>query len=1213
MDESFLLVNPEGAQAFLKECNAEVRRKGEALVRSGAVGPITVVKPGLVFSATVSDGPEHSMVKVCGNDGSEDGPAWEGDCTCQEELDCAHAFALTRELIALHSAAAVRSLSAGTIKPKSQSSRTSTEPGRPERGELQRRLTAALGRPLEQGEAKFVSKVQAVHDRCRQFGHITFWDFQEMGLRLKGGFGWDGLKVWPELPQSEYDFWLYVANAALQRGVAIPSFMESVTELSVIQERFAFWERAREVERWTQTLVGASVEIPPEPVASETDLRLVLTETDLQLAWRPPGQADFGPINQQQFNQLITQQQQNALRLTSEAELLWSSLVPLLHYSHTLRWNYLDPEASRVFRQLLRVRLLESRIVTPDGLPLARHAEPLRWEVVPAQSSQDDYRFRLVQADGAPLPPVLAVLTGCPALLVTRDAVFPGPRALCSFLSPRQETRIPAPAIETPAGIALLRNLGMELPPGLRDRIQTLTYQVVIRCGLRNAAGGREGEECEVEAWAEAPDGHRLSWEAYNWRERTPKRARSPASDRNLITVYDPGVLGEAQALLSALQLRPDFHGRASVVRVTRKFPETFSQWLKSVPPHIRVELGGELASFLSGDVVGRVQLDVTETEIDWFDLRVVLDVSDATLTTEEIKLLLKAKGTYVRLSGKGWRRLQFDLSEHENERLARLGLSAQELTAEPQRLHALQLADAAAKTFLPEAQVERIQRRASEIKARVAPALPTGVTATLRPYQLEGFHFLAYLSANRFGGLLADDMGLGKTLQTLAWLVWLRQQPSQPHPQPKPSTNPNGGADQTEVKAELAKVKPALVVCPKSVMDNWRAEAERFTPGLRVRTWGGGELGRLSSELESADLHVINYTQLRTLGESLGAVPWQAVILDEGQYIKNPNSQTAQVARSLRAEHRLVLSGTPIENRLLDLWSLMAFAMPGVLGSRPHFAKLYGAKDDPLGRRRLASRVRPFLLRRTKSQVAKDLPDRIEEDLFCEMEGEQQMLYRAELKRAQQLLLGLKTQKELAQQQFNFLVSLLRLRQICCDPRLRNPDSAAPSAKAEALIEQLEPLMEEGQKVLVFSQFVELLDLLRPVLKKRHWPVFYLAGDTENRGELVKAFQSAEGAAVFLISLKAGGFGLNLTAASYVILFDPWWNPAVENQAIDRTHRIGQTNKVIAYRLLIKNSIEEKIRALQTKKKALAEDVLGEERFAQSLTLEDLRFLFAD
>ncbi|MFN7141664.1 MAG: DEAD/DEAH box helicase, partial [Limisphaerales bacterium] len=241
------------------------------------------------------------------------------------------------------------------------------------------------------------------------------------------------------------------------------------------------------------------------------------------------------------------------------------------------------------------------------------------------------------------------------------------------------------------------------------------------------------------------------------------------------------------------------------------------------------------------------------------------------------------------------------------------------------------------------------------------------------------------------------------------------------------------------------------------------------------------------------------------------------------------------------------------------------------------------------------------------------DLPERIEEDLSCEMEGEQQTLYRAELKRAQQMLLRITTQKQLAKEQFHFLTSLLRLRQICCHPKLVQPGSKASSAKVEALMEQLEPMIEEGHKVLVFSQFVEMLDILRGEIVARDWPTFYLSGATEDRGQLVQQFQETEGAAVFLISLKAGGFGLNLTAASYVVLFDPWWNPAVENQAIDRTHRIGQTRNVIAYRLLIKNSIEEKIRLLQKSKSALVEDVLGEEKFSQSLTLDDLHFLFSD
>ena len=303
-----------------------------------------------------------------------------------------------------------------------------------------------------------------------------------------------------------------------------------------------------------------------------------------------------------------------------------------------------------------------------------------------------------------------------------------------------------------------------------------------------------------------------------------------------------------------------------------------------------------------------------------------------------------------------------------------------------------------------------------------------------------------------------------------------------------------------------------------------------------------------------------------------------------------------------------------PIENRLLDLWSIFGFAMAGALGNRAHFHRRFDAKDDPLARRRLAARVRPFLLRRTKAQVERDLPDRVEEDLLCEMEGQQKTLYRAELKRARQLILGLQTKEQLNEERFNILTSLLRLRQICCHPALVDARlREAESAKVSALEELLEPLIEEGHKTLVFSQFVTMLDLLREKVKQRGWPHFYLAGETENRGELVREFQSAKDGAVFLISLRAGGFGLNLTAASYVVLFDPWWNPAVENQAIDRTHRIGQTSKVIAYRVLMRESIEQKIRALQKQKAALADDVLGEERFAQSLTLEDLKFFFAE
>jgi SNF2 family DNA or RNA helicase len=481
------------------------------------------------------------------------------------------------------------------------------------------------------------------------------------------------------------------------------------------------------------------------------------------------------------------------------------------------------------------------------------------------------------------------------------------------------------------------------------------------------------------------------------------------------------------------------------------------------------------------------------------------------------------------------------------------------------------------------------VRRRADELRARVNPSVPTTVKADLRPYQVEGFHFLAYLAANHFGGVLADDMGLGKTLQTLTWLAWLKAQPDCPK-------------------------YPSLVVCPKSVTANWQSESNRFVPHLRVKIWTGGSAAELKSTVEECDLLVMNFAQLRLNAKTLATGDWHAVILDEAQAIKNPDSQTTKAACALRAVHRLAVTGTPVENRLLDLWSIFSFGMPGMLGVKSRFSRDYDKPTDPLARRRLSARVRPFLLRRTKSQVAKDLPPRMEEDLLCDLEGKQETLYRAELKRAQQMLLRIKTNKELDKQRFNVLTSLLRLRQICCHAAL--VDKKAPrseSAKLEALMEMLEPLMEEGHKVLVFSQFVSALEIIEAEIAERDWKRFVLTGETENRGELVQEFQGTEGAAVFLLSLKAGGAGLNLTAASYVVLFDPWWNPAVENQAIDRTHRIGQKQQVNAYRLLIRGSIEEKIRALQRDKSALADEVLGEEAFARGLTLEDLSFLLSD
>jgi SNF2 family DNA or RNA helicase len=461
-----------------------------------------------------------------------------------------------------------------------------------------------------------------------------------------------------------------------------------------------------------------------------------------------------------------------------------------------------------------------------------------------------------------------------------------------------------------------------------------------------------------------------------------------------------------------------------------------------------------------------------------------------------------------------------------------------------------------------------------------------------MRPYQKDGFDFLCHLHNVKLGGILADDMGLGKTLQTLAWLLWLKQK--------------NG-----------RRSKPALVICPASVLHNWRREAEKFAPSMRVLVLESGCMRhQLRKQIPNFDIVVTNYALLRRDLEELQKFEFQALVLDEAQFIKNPGAQVTQCVKQLKAHTRLALTGTPLENRLLDLWSIVDFIQPGYLGTQVDFNEVYEApREDAaaqrINRRRLSAKLRPLMLRRLKQQVAKDLPDRIEERRDCELGEEQRKMYLAELRRSRDQVMQALQTKGLAQSRMHVLAALTRLRQICCHPALVGSDTA--SGKTETLFELLEPLLEKGEKVLVFSQFVEMLKLLEKECGTRGIATHILTGNTKDRQDVVRRFQEDTRPSVFLLSLRAAGTGLNLTTASYVILYDPWWNPAVEAQAIDRSHRIGQTRTVNAYRLISPGTVEEKIWDLQQKKAQTISDVLGEEGFAKNLSSNDLEYLFSE
>jgi hypothetical protein len=1058
----------------------------------------------------------------------------------------------------------------------------------PLRSPLREKLVKNIGRELQDDEARFVRQVQ----RCFADARVRMFTENDLGLmagRASDGY-WTAVDLWREFPPDDFYFWLYVAWELRRRNWKYPQFIAGITDFQLIEPAMKQWERDKEIEQWNNRFRQFDNHAPVSGTGA-LELRLTVGAEEARLQWRSEANAGFAELERVQAGNIAEQFEKGMLAIAPNSLPLWSAAYRPWRSESWWFFRYDNATARPGLNCLLRMPLAPDRVVTSDGQPLRRVAQPLRLNLRAPENVDGDYELALGTADGSSPPKILCALDGRPTLYLTEGGLFVGPPAA---LDAELRKNIPAPALETAAGLGFLHAAGIALPEHLSERIRTVPVRVTISCALKPIYPASPTEDIVLRVAAKAPGMKSERYAPTGWEvERKDNAGEISESTKDVIVVHDRAAQQSFPQAIESLELKWSNYPGEWMLRLTKKTPERFVAWLESLPPEIEVLLDPELATLRDAPVSGNVSLDVDEAGIDWFDLKVALKVSDTTLTPQELKLLLNARGGYVRLEKKGWRRLQFSLTPDDDEQLARLGLDARDFSAEPQRFHALQLADDAVKKFLAPERVETIQRRANEVKTRVAPPLPAAIRAEMRPYQTEGFHFLAYLSLNRFGGVLADDMGLGKTLEALAWLAWLRK---------------------TTLNAQPPTPNSSLVVCPKSVMDNWHAETKRFYPDLRVRLWRGEPSAELSAARETCDLLVINYTQLRYLSPEIASAPWLAAILDEAQYIKNPSSQTAQAARVLKAEHRLALTGTPIENRLLDLWSIFAFAMPGALGNRTHFLRRFDRKDDPLARRRLAARVRPFLLRRTKAQVEKDLPDRVEEDLLCEMEGEQKTLYRAELKCARQLILGVKTDRQLNQERFHVLTSLLRLRQICCHPALVDANlREAESAKVSALEDLLEPLLEEGHKVLVFSQFVTMLDLLRENVKQRGWPHFYLAGETENRGELVREFQSAKDGAVFLISLKAGGFGLNLTAASYVVLFDPWWNPAVENQAIDRTHRIGQTSKVMAYRLLMRESVEQKIRALQKQKAALADDVLGEERFAQSLTLEDLQFLFAE
>jgi superfamily II DNA or RNA helicase len=583
----------------------------------------------------------------------------------------------------------------------------------------------------------------------------------------------------------------------------------------------------------------------------------------------------------------------------------------------------------------------------------------------------------------------------------------------------------------------------------------------------------------------------------------------------------------------------------------------------------------------------GHLQFQV-KSNIDWFELHARVDFDGRTIPFPELLSALSRGDSTVRLDDGSLGILPEEWFQQYGL-LSGLGVSQDDYVRfGKNQVGILDALLAAQESVEYDEPFEKLRERLHSFKGIDTVAEPEGFIGKLRDYQRDGVGWLRFLQEFNFGGCLADDMGLGKTVQLLALL-------------------------RERVFSRDFRV-PSLVIVPKSLIFNWHNECTSFVPQLKILEYTGLERSKLRSDFADFDLILTTYGTLRRDIQHLKDTKFDYVVLDEAQAIKNNRSQVAKASRLLQAEHRVALSGTPIENHLGDLWSIFEFLNPGMLGRATVFKPETTEAADAESRQLLSRALKPFILRRTKKEVAKELPDRLEQTIYCKMGEAQTALYNELREHYRTSLLGLVEREGLAKSKIHVLEALLRLRQAACHPGLLKPEKLEDgSAKLDMLLWHLEELLAEGHKVLVFSQFTSMLAIVKPALEKRNIVYEYLDGQTRKRKDHVDRFQTDPDCGVFLISLKAGGLGLNLTAADYVFILDPWWNPAVEAQAIDRAHRIGQTRQVFAYRLICRDTVEEKILNLQSQKKDLADAILqADNNLIKDLTAEDLELLLS-
>ncbi len=1218
-------LNPDRATLnFLNAYTENVRSEGERLQREGAVTQIFGNHLFIQGRVETKKGVFRTSLRLQGN-------RWYGSCTAEDEEMAGVCLVATM----------IERLYRGTSMPES--------PNELNEIPLTDVLEEKLGRDLDAREEDYVNRLEKRYRRFSIEQEIHDHDLVRLNPRWEIS-GYEALELWPTPPRNILEFWNYIAYAFAKKRISFPTFMSVVTDLGKVQARMREWEHEKEINTWYERIRNIN-ERPPQPQRVTLHMRLISTINEAHFEYRHLDADEWQAIREKaQLDELMSGFIRGSYKMDPQSDILLNVLNDYSEREGAVMLDLDKDEACRVMNRLFHQPALKGYLLNLDDCYFKVVKEPLKWICIDDPIVPDCYGLQLVTAAGVHVTHSVRQLPGQEELYQSDETVFPGPPRWMEGTEVEPRYSIPKAVIDSLDGVEFLRKIGATLPPSMEERVVDIemipTFHMKIAKGLTSLdtehvllevtaqdKPGRRKERLGKDDWevleqVRVKDGTLLRFirdylypipsmiEEMTFTYGLPRTKEDDLTDESGSKHYTQEI---EKWLKEVYGDKADLPNSVFKTRITKQFPEKFAEWVKGIPDTVHVEMDKGLQSLLADPVAASIRFEVVKQEIDWFDLRVVFDVEGLTLSKEQIRSLVAARGGYVRMDDGTWMRLEIKLNDDERDAVTKLGLDPYDLSGETHRMHALQLADPrAAEVFDPQAWA-KIKERTAEIQIDVQPDVPSTLQATLRPYQVEGFHFLAYLAVNGFGGILADDMGLGKTIQSITYVLWLREEWARNH----------SGKGKGKKKEPTP---PVLIVCPKSVLDVWAGETEKFAPGVRVMVIRNKEQADVKHILSEVDMVVINYAQLRVCGNQINSIKWLTVILDEGQQIKNPDSKAAKAAREIIAYNRLVLSGTPIENRLLDMWSLMAFAMPGVLGSRAYFKKRFDKRKDSQSQNRLAARLKPFLLRRTKQQVAKDLPPRTEEVVLARMEGIQLQLYRHELRQIQKALLRLDSNEEVKKNSFAILQGLMKLRQICCHPALL-PDFKeivekrglkadlgtaelnyrdVSSAKLNALFYLLDQLREEGHKVLVFSQFVKMLDIIKDRLVEENRTFHYLTGQVKDRKGVIESFQTTKEPSVFLLSLKAGGAGLNLTSASYVVLYDPWWNPAVESQAIDRTHRIGQKNKVIAYRLITRDSVEEKIRKLQILKSQLVTNVLGDDGFASSLDLKDLQFILA-